>query len=70
VPVPSIAKGNEGHKDGELIRDDGGNINVNIHATQNRAINCFRNINGDTHQSASQVTHKVTKYHHICLVEG
>jgi hypothetical protein len=41
VPFSSIAKGNEGHTDGELIRDDGGNINVNAHATQNAAINCF-----------------------------
>jgi hypothetical protein len=35
VPVSSIAKGSEGHKDGELIRDDGENINVNVLATQN-----------------------------------
>jgi hypothetical protein len=34
VPVSSIAKGNEGHRDGELIRDGGENINVSVHATQ------------------------------------
>jgi hypothetical protein len=53
VPFSSIARGNESHKDGELIRDDGGNINVNAHATQNAAIHCFRTINGDTHQTVS-----------------
>jgi hypothetical protein len=35
VPVPSIAKSNEGHKDGELIRDDDKNVYVNVHAMQN-----------------------------------
>jgi hypothetical protein len=46
VPVSSIAKGNEGHKVGELFRNDGENIyvNVNVHATRNTAINCFRTI--------------------------
>jgi hypothetical protein len=53
VPVSSIAKGSEGHRDGELIRDDGDKINVIVHATQNTAINCFRTINGDTHQTIS-----------------
>jgi hypothetical protein len=46
VPVSSTAKGNERHKDGKLIHNDGENINV--HVTQNTAINCFRTINGDT----------------------
>jgi hypothetical protein len=53
VPVSSIAKGNEGHRDGELIRDDGENINVSVHATQTTAINFFRTINGHTHQTIS-----------------
>jgi hypothetical protein len=53
VPVSSIAKDNEGHKDGELILGDGENINVIVHATQNTAINCFRTIDGDTHQTIS-----------------
>jgi hypothetical protein len=36
VPFSSIARGNEGHKDGVFIRDNGGNINVNAqrHKTQ------------------------------------
>jgi hypothetical protein len=41
VPFSSIAKGNEGHKYGELIHDDRGNKNVNAHATQNAAINYY-----------------------------
>jgi hypothetical protein len=49
--VSSTAKGNEGHKNGELIRDDGENINVNENATQNAAINCFRTINREPHQA-------------------
>jgi hypothetical protein len=45
VLFSSIARGNEGHKYGELIHDDSRNINLNAHATQNAAINCFRTIN-------------------------
>jgi hypothetical protein len=62
VLVSSIAKGNEGHRDGVLIRDDSENINVFAHATQNTAINCFRTINHDTHQSVSQMTHQMTRF--------
>jgi hypothetical protein len=62
VPVSSIAKDNEGHRDGVLIRDDNENINVIAHATQNKAINCFRTINHDTHQSVSQTTHQMTRF--------
>jgi hypothetical protein len=42
VPVSSIAKGNEGHSDGELICEyDSENVGKIVHATPNTAMNWF-----------------------------
>ena len=43
VPVASIAKDNEGHRDGELIRDyDSENVDIIVHVTPNTTVNCIR----------------------------
>jgi hypothetical protein len=42
VPVPSIAKDNEGHRHGELIYEsDSENIDVIVHMMPNKAINYY-----------------------------
>jgi hypothetical protein len=42
MPVSSIAKNNEGRRDGKLIcENDSENIDVIVHATPNTAINCY-----------------------------
>ena len=43
MPLSSIVGGDEGHRDGELIREsDSENVDVIVHATPNTAVNCFR----------------------------
>ena len=54
MPVSSISKGNEGHRDGELLREyDSGNVDTIVHATPNTVVNCFRTTNSDTYHTIS-----------------
>jgi hypothetical protein len=54
MPVSSIAKDNEGHRDGKLIREyDNENVDTIAHATPNTAVNCFRTITSDTYHTIS-----------------
>ena len=49
MPVSSIAKSNEGHRDGESNCDyDSENVAIIAHATPNTAVNCFRTTTGNT----------------------
>jgi hypothetical protein len=53
MPVSSIAKGNEGHRDGKLIcENDIENIDAIVHAMPNKAVNCYRTTS-DTHDTIS-----------------
>ena len=52
VPISSIAKGNEGHRDGELIRKyDSENVDTVVHATPNTVVNSFRITTRDTYDA-------------------
>jgi len=54
VAVSSIAKENEGHRDGGLFREYGSaNVYTIVHATSNTAINCFQITTSDTHHTIS-----------------
>ena len=54
VPVSSIAKYNEGHRDDKLIREqDSENVDIFVHATPNTAVNCFRTTTSDTYHTIS-----------------
>jgi NADPH-dependent 7-cyano-7-deazaguanine reductase QueF len=57
-PFFAIAKGNEGHRDGELNHEsDSKNMNVIEIATPDTTVNCFRTITSDTyHTSATNYT--------------
>ena len=48
VRVASIAKGNAGQTDGELIHKDSKDIDGIVHATPKTAVNCFRSVPSDT----------------------
>ena len=51
VQVSFIAKGNAGHRDGELIHNDSKNIDGIVHATPNTAVNCIRSVTSDTSEN-------------------
>ena len=54
VPVSSISKDSEGHRDGKLIREyDSDNIDKIVNATPNTAVNCFRTTTSDTYHTIS-----------------
>jgi hypothetical protein len=54
VPVASIAKDNEGHRDGELIREyDSKNVDIIVHATPKTTVNCIRTTTSDTYHTLS-----------------
>jgi hypothetical protein len=54
VPVSSIAEGNGGHRDGELIREyDSEDVGTIVSATTNTAVNCFRTATSDTYHTIS-----------------
>jgi hypothetical protein len=54
MPVSSIAKDNEDHRVGELIREyDSENVETIAHATPNTAVNCFRTTTSDTYYTIS-----------------
>jgi hypothetical protein len=54
MPVSSIAKGNESHRDGKLIREYySEKVDTIVHVTSNTATNCFRTITGDTYYTIS-----------------
>ena len=54
VAVSSIAKENEGHRDGGLFREYGSaNVYTIVHATSNTAINGFQITTSDTHHTIS-----------------
>ena len=49
VPVSSIPRGSEGHRDGESISENGSeNVAITAHATPNTAVNCFQTTTGNT----------------------
>ena len=51
MPVSSIAKGNEGHRDGELMHEiDSKDMDVIEDATPDATVNCFRTVTSDTYQ--------------------
>ena len=59
MPISSIAKGNEGHRDGESICEyDSENVGIIAHATPNTAVNCFRTTTGNTFHTVN--TKKLT----------
>ena len=51
MQVSFIAKGNAGHRDGELIHNDSKNIDGIVHATPNTAVNCIRSVTSDTSEN-------------------
>jgi len=54
VAVSSIAKDNEGHRDGGVIREyDSENVDTIVHGTSNTTINCFQFTTSDTHHTIS-----------------
>lgn len=54
VPVSSIAKGNEGHRHGELIcKNYSENIDIIVHTMPNKAINCYWTTTTDTDYTIS-----------------
>jgi len=54
LPVSSIVEGNEGHRDGELIREyDSEDVETIVCATTNTALNCFRTATSDTYHTIS-----------------
>jgi hypothetical protein len=54
VPLSSIVKDNEGHRDGKLIREyDSKNAHTTVHAMPNTAVNCFRTATSDTYHAIS-----------------
>ena len=54
VPVSSIARGNEGHGDGELIRVyDSKNVDAVVHMTPYTTVNVFRTPTRDTYDTIS-----------------
>jgi hypothetical protein len=54
VPVSSIVMGNEGHRDGKIIREyDSENVHTTVHTTPNTAVNCFRTGTSDTYHTIS-----------------
>ena len=54
VPISSFAKGNEGHRDGEFIREyDSENVDTVVHVTANTAVNCFQITTTDTYHTVS-----------------
>ena len=55
MSVSSIAKGNEGHRDGESICEyDSENVDITAHATPNTAVNCFRTTTGNTFHTKNE----------------
>jgi len=50
----SIAKNNEGRRDGKLMRKyDSENVDIIVHATPNTAVNCFQTTISDTYHTIS-----------------
>ena len=59
VPVSSIARGNEGHGDGELIRVyDSKNVDAVVHMTPYTTVNVFRTPTKDTYHTISALNDK------------
>ena len=54
MPVSSIAKDNEGHRDGKLIREyNSENVDTTVHVTPDTAMNCFQTTTSDTYHTIS-----------------
>ena len=54
MPLSSIVGGNEGQRDGELIREnDSENVDIIVRATPNTAVNCFRTTISDIPHTVS-----------------